>query len=264
LTEEQQKEILHIRIVGGGAIGIEATAELYDFWYESMRFLYPHLDGKVAITIHDVAPQLLSTFDRSLSEYAMKSLERRKVEMKTSSHIQKVEEDAIFTKEDGRLAYGMLIWATGNKASSLVEKLDVKKPEQGLPRILTDKHLRALRPDGSARDDVFALGDAADIEGHSLPTLAEVALQKGEYLTRELNKSEGEGKVPFEYKQTSNLAYLGQHDGVAGGKTEYTGESARIAWRSGSLRWTRSWRRKLMIAISWLFVVLNGRDIARR
>lgn len=28
LTEEQQKDILHIRIVGGGAIGIEAMAEL--------------------------------------------------------------------------------------------------------------------------------------------------------------------------------------------------------------------------------------------
>ena len=28
LTEEQQRDILHIRIVGGGAIGIEAMAEL--------------------------------------------------------------------------------------------------------------------------------------------------------------------------------------------------------------------------------------------
>ena len=28
LSEERQKEILHIRIVGGGAIGIEAMAEL--------------------------------------------------------------------------------------------------------------------------------------------------------------------------------------------------------------------------------------------
>lgn len=264
LTEEHQREILHIRIVGGGAIGIEATAELYDLWADALRHLYPHLDGKVRITIHDVAPSLLSTFDESLSQYAMASLREKKVEMKTSSHIERVEADAIFTKEDGRLPYGMLLWATGNKASGLVEKLEVRKPEKGLPRILTDKYLRALRPDGSPMEDVFAVGDAADIEGHSLPMLAEVALQKGEYLTKEFNKSESAARSPFEYKQRASLAYLGKHDGIVGGKSEWTGESAWVAWRSGSLGWTRSWRRKVMISISWLFVWVNGRDIARK
>ena len=265
LSDERQREILHIRVVGGGAIGIEATAELYDLWTESLRHLYPHLDGKVALTIHDVAPAILTTFDESLSKYAMQSLERKKVEIKTSSHIEKVEQDAIYTKEDGRLPYGMLLWATGNKASTLVEQLDVKKPEKGMPRILTDKYLRVLRPDGTAREDAYGLGDAADIEGHTLPTLAEVALQKGEYLTAELNKEADHGhRTPFEYKQRSNLAYLGRHDGVVGGRTDWTGQSAWLAWRSGSLGWARSWRRKLMISISWVFVWLNGRDIARR
>ncbi|KAK5127620.1 hypothetical protein LTR85_006960 [Meristemomyces frigidus] len=210
IPEDKQREILHIRIVGGGAIGIEATAELYDLWHESMRHLYPHLDGKVQLTIHDVAPQLLSTFDESLSQYAMKSLKEKKVEMKTSSHIEEVEADAIFTKEDGRLPYGLLLWATGNKAANLLDNLDVKKPEHGMPRILTDKYLRALRPDGSPIEDAFAIGDAADIEGHSLPTLAEVALQKGEFLVKEFNKSEASPRSPFEYKQRANLAYLEQ------------------------------------------------------
>lgn len=264
LTEEQQREILHVRIVGGGAIGIEATAELYDLWHESMRHLYPHLDGKLQITIHDVAPQLLSTFDSSLSEYAMRSLEAKKVEMKTSSHIEKVEMNSIITKEDGRLPFGLLLWATGNKASPLVEGLNVKKPEEGMPKILTDKYLRALRPDGESMDGVFAIGDAADIEGYSLPALAEVALQKGQHLTRELNKPEGAQLASFEYKQHANMAYLGSRDGVVGGKSEYTGESAWVAWRSGSLSWTRSWRRRVMILISWGFVWLSGRDIARR
>ncbi|KAK4541253.1 hypothetical protein LTR36_008169 [Oleoguttula mirabilis] len=264
IPEDKLKEILHIRIVGGGAIGIEATAELYDLWHQSMRHLYPHLDGKVQITVHDVAPQLLSTFDESLSQYAMNSLKEKKVEMKTSSHIERVEEDAIFTKEDGRLPYGLLLWATGNKASSLLDQLDVKKPEHGMPRILTDKYLRALRPDGSPIEDTFAIGDAADIEGHSLPTLAEVALQKGEYLVREINKADALPRSPFEYTQGASLAYLGRHDGVRDGKNEWTGESAWLAWRSGSLGWTRSWRRKVMISISWMFVWLNGRDIARK
>jgi len=264
ISPEKQKDILNIRIVGGGAIGIEATAELHDLWHDSMQYLYPHLQGKVSIFIHDVAPTLLSTFDESLGEYAMNSLREKKIEIKTGSHIERVEKDAIYTKEDGRLPYGMLLWATGNKANSLLDKLDVKKPEKGMPRILTDKWLRVLRPDGSPMEDTFAAGDAADIQGNSLPTLAEVALQKGEYLATELNKPDEMAGSPFDYTQRSNLAYLGQRDGVVGGKSEWTGQSAWLAWRSGSLQWTRSWRRKFMISISWIFVWINGRDIARK
>lgn len=268
---QRQRDILNIRIVGGGAIGIEAAAELVDLWNEDMRFLFPHLDGKLTITIHDVAPSILTTFDRSLAEYATESLTRGKqhiIQIKTSSHIEKVDAGAIYTKEDGRLPYGVLIWATGNKANKLVDTISdrIQLPEKGLPRILTDKYLRVLRSDGSSMDGVYALGDAADIKGESLPTLAEVALQKGEYLTEVFNKhSSGDsvGPPPFEYKQRALLAYLGQQDGIIAGKEDWTGKAAWVAWRSGSLGWTRSWRRKLMISISWLFVWFGGRDIAR-
>ncbi|KAI1862352.1 uncharacterized protein JN550_010214 [Neoarthrinium moseri] len=121
VSEAEQRDILSIRIVGGGAIGIEAAAEIFDLWNEDLRFLFPHLDGKFSITIHDVAPQILSTFDSRLGEYATQSLKGKHVDLKTSSHIQSVEPGAINTKEEGRIPYGLLLWATGNKASSLVE-----------------------------------------------------------------------------------------------------------------------------------------------
>ncbi|KAK1594625.1 uncharacterized protein LY79DRAFT_549258 [Colletotrichum navitas] len=261
---QDRRDSLNVRIVGGGAVGIEAAAELWDLWSEELRFLFPHLDSELTITIHDVAPTILSTFDARLSEYATRSLEGKQVRIMTSSHIERVEADAIYTKEDGRLPYGLLIWATGNKASPLVDRLAVKKPEHGLPRILTDKYLRVLRPDGSPMEGAYALGDAADIEGESLPTLAEVALQKGQYLTDVLNSDYNNVRpAPFAYKQRALLAYLGRHDGVIAGRQEWTGASAWIAWRSGSLGWTRSWRRKIMIAIYWVFVWIAGRDIAR-
>lgn len=269
--QKKQRDILNIRIVGGGAIGIEAAAELFDLWNDEMRFLYPHLDGKLTITIHDVAPSILTTFDRRLAEYATESLTKGKhgvVRIETSSHIEKVEAGAIYTKENGRLPYGVLIWATGNAVTPLVDRISgrVKMPEKGLPRILTDHYLRVLTPDGQPMEGVYALGDAADIDGASLPTLAEVALQKGEYLSDVFNRDGKDGVSEprrFEYKQRALLAYLGSRDGVIGGREEWTGNAAWLAWRSGSLAWTRSWRRRLMISISWLFVWLGGRDIAR-
>jgi NADH:ubiquinone reductase (non-electrogenic) len=98
LTETQQRDMLRILIVGGGAIGIEATAELFDLWDHEMRHVYPHLDGKVTIAIHDVAPALLGTFDKRLGEYAAQKLAGRGVEIRTSSHIEKVDASAIWTE----------------------------------------------------------------------------------------------------------------------------------------------------------------------
>ncbi|KAF2165660.1 hypothetical protein M409DRAFT_23950 [Zasmidium cellare ATCC 36951] len=264
LTDEQQRDLLRIVIVGGGAIGIEATAELFDLWQHDMRHVYPHLDGKLSIEIHDVAPTILGNFDERLGEYALYKLKDRGVKIETQSHIERVEKGALWTKERGEIRYGMLLWATGNSVNSLVEKLDVKKSGK-LQRIATDRKLRVLSSKhDSPLQDVFAMGDAADIEGYTLPTLAEVAVQKAEYLAKALNQADEPSK-PFEYKQKPNLAYLGQHDGVIGGQEEWTGSSAWLAWRSGSIfHWPRSWRRTIMIGISWAFNWIGGRDIARK
>ncbi|KAF2206571.1 hypothetical protein CERZMDRAFT_52882 [Cercospora zeae-maydis SCOH1-5] len=268
ISDAHQRDILRIIVVGGGAIGMEATAELYDLWHDELRHVYPHLDGKLSIEVHDVADSLLGTFDQKLGEYATQKLSGRGVKIETRSHIEKVEPGAIWTKERGEIKYGLLIWATGNGVSSLVNKLDVKKSGR-LQRISTDGHLRVLSRHEQLLEDVYAIGDAADIEGYSLPTLAEVAVQKAQYLANNLNTEASDPRAAteaFKYKQKPNLAYLGQHDGVIGGEQEWmTGHSAWLAWRSGSIyHWPRSWRRTLMMGISWLFNSVGGRDIARK
>ncbi|USW58204.1 Putative FAD/NAD(P)-binding domain, FAD/NAD(P)-binding domain superfamily [Septoria linicola] len=97
LDDAQQRDILRIIIAGGGAIGIEATAELFDLWHHDLRHLYPHLDGKLSIEIHDIAPALLilGSFDKRLGEYALHKLEGRGIKIETESHIEKVEPGAL-------------------------------------------------------------------------------------------------------------------------------------------------------------------------
>lgn len=223
------------------------------------------------ISIHDIAPNVLGGFDQQLQDYAMNSFDKRDVEVVTGSHIEKVDNQAIYTKELGRLPCHTVIWSTGNKASPLVERLECKKAEKGLPRMLTDDFLR-LKWDGKTGGgggdvlpNVFALGDAADIEDQSLPTTAEVACQKANWLAAALNHDFDETRVkPFTYTQTPIVAYLGHSDGVIAGKNDYTGAEAWLAWRSKNFLWTRTWRQRVMIVISWLLDRVTGRAIAPR
>lgn len=264
----RQRELLHIAIVGGGPTGIEVAAELHDLAHHEIADLYPDVAANLSICIHDVAPNILSAYDAKLHEYAHESLLKRKIEIRTASHITHVEGDALYTREEGRIPCGMLIWATGNKNVPLVDRLDVKKTEKGLKRILTDDYLRVYQTDGDEIfEDVYAIGDAADVVGAPLPTTAEVAVQKAKFLTKHFNDDHLDTGLSFKYQQKALVSYIGGHDGVIGGRREgqegWTGKSAWVAWRSGSLMWTRNWRGKIMICLTWILNAVFGKEIAR-
>ncbi|KAF3481179.1 external NADH-ubiquinone oxidoreductase 2 [Arthroderma uncinatum] len=131
-----QKHLLHFAIVGAGPTGIELAASLCDFIHEDLVKVYPKLKDLIRITLFDVAPTVLSTFDESLSSYAMGTMKREGVEVKTNHHIESLrwgepntpgphEMDpkgclTIKTKEDGEEGIAMCVWATGNEMNEFV------------------------------------------------------------------------------------------------------------------------------------------------
>ncbi|KAF7186403.1 putative NADH dehydrogenase [Pseudocercospora fuligena] len=261
VSEQEQRELLHIVIVGGGPTGVEISAEMSDLFNEDMTKLYPSLAGKMSIAIHDAAPFILGAFEDALRQHSIQSFAKRNVHVVTDSKIKKVESDHIETEAEGRIGCGMVIWTAGNKQCTLVDSLDVCKTDK-LPRIMTDQYLRVLDASKEPMKDVYALGDAADIKKYFLPTTAEVAVQKAEYLANAINRGI-EGQRPFQYKQKSLVAYIGGHDGVIQGKDDWSGPRAWAAWRSKNLLWTRSWRRKFMIMAYWYLDWVGGKEIAR-
>jgi NADH dehydrogenase len=140
-TPEMQKWLLHFAIVGAGPTGIELAASLRDFIYSDLMVLYPSLKGIPKITLYDVAPKVLSMFDESLSRYAMETMEREGVDIKTSYHVESLRWGppgapppyqmdpkrclTLTTKEDGEMGVGMCVWATGNAMPKFItESLD--------------------------------------------------------------------------------------------------------------------------------------------
>lgn len=260
---EQKREILHFVIVGGGPTGVELAAEIDELVQEHLLGIYKELEGLVTVSVYDIADRMLGQFGEKLSEYAMEKFRKRDVKIRMGKHIQGFGSGVMKVKEDGEVKFGAAVWCTGSKAGSVVEKLEVKKNEAG-QRVLTDRWLRVLQEgDGDGEvEGAYALGDAADIEGGELPTTAEVAVQKAKWLANYLIA--GEDGKQFEYKQKAVVAYIGRRDGVVESKTDWTGAGAWLAWRSGSLEWTRSWRRRAMIVLYWVMNKLDGREIARR
>lgn len=272
MAPERVNELLHIAIVGGGPTGIEMAAELDDLAKHELRDLYPEVGHRLNISIYDVAPYILGAYDKNLHEYANKQLRKREIRIETSTHIERVERGEMWTQEKGRVGFGMLVWATGNRNVPFIEGLQVRLPEKGLKRILTDGYLRVYKSKDSddVYEDVYALGDAANIDGSNLPMTAEVAVQEAKYLVEQFNAAgtlrESRHQGPFNYRQKALVSYIGGHDGVIAARDNregWTGKSAWLAWRSGSLIWTRNWRSRIMILFTWVLNWVLGKEIAK-
>ncbi|KAJ5961294.1 FAD-dependent pyridine nucleotide-disulfide oxidoreductase [Penicillium vulpinum] len=141
-TPEMRKWLLNFAIVGAGPTGIELAASLRDFIYSDMMALYPSLDELPKITLYDVAPNVLSMFDESLSRYAMETMKREGIDIKTSHHVKSLRWGppgapppyhidpkrclTLTTEENGEMGVGMCVWATGNAMPKFItESLDL-------------------------------------------------------------------------------------------------------------------------------------------
>ncbi|OQE47298.1 hypothetical protein PENCOP_c001G07975 [Penicillium coprophilum] len=140
-TPEMKKWLLNFAIVGAGPTGIELAASLRDFIYSDMMALYPTLNTLPKITLYDVAPKVLSMFDESLSRYAMETMKREGIDIKTSHHVKSLRWGppgaappyhmdpkrclTLTTEENGEMGVGMCVWATGNAMPKFItESLD--------------------------------------------------------------------------------------------------------------------------------------------
>ena len=55
-------------VLGGGPTGVEFAAELHDLLHSDIKRHYPTLARMARISLYDVAPNILGSFDSGLQE----------------------------------------------------------------------------------------------------------------------------------------------------------------------------------------------------
>ncbi|KIJ64782.1 hypothetical protein HYDPIDRAFT_187657 [Hydnomerulius pinastri MD-312] len=272
LSDIQRRNLLNFCIVGGGPTGVEFSAELHDLLHAEIERHYPSLARMAKITLYDVAPNILGTFDKSLGTYAEEKFRRDGISIKTRHHVERVEKDKMFVKEQGEVPFGLLVWSTGLAPNPLIQSIDSIEKHEKSQSLLTDAHLNVIMKDGQIDPDVWAIGDSAIIKTAMLPATAQVANQKGKYLSKKLNKivKDQEHTKPFEFHNQGSLAYLGDWKAIydrsgadTGIKTKESGRLAWLLWRSAYFTMTLSVRNKILVPTYWFLNWIFGRDLTR-
>ncbi|KAN0094554.1 hypothetical protein V8E55_002841 [Tylopilus felleus] len=273
LSDIQRRNLLNFCIVGGGPAGVEFAAELHDLLHTEVRQHYPSLARLAKITLYDVAPNILGSFDRSLVTYAEEKFRRDGISIKTTHHVERVEKDRMFVKEQGEVPFGLLVWSTGLAPNPLIQSIDYIAKHERSQSLLTDDNLNVITKDGQIDPDVWAIGDAAIIKTAVLPATAQVANQKAKYMVKKLNKmiKDQEHTKPFEFHNLGSMAYLGDWKAIydrstaeTGFKTKESGRLAWLLWRSAYFTMTLSVRNKILVPTYWCVSRwIFGRDLTR-
>ncbi|KAI8576378.1 hypothetical protein K450DRAFT_274731 [Umbelopsis ramanniana AG] len=273
LSDKEKSEKLHFAVVGGGPTGVEFSSELHDFISEDLSRLYPQLMAHTRMTLYDVAPQILGTFDQNLSAYATRKFARRGIQIKTGRQVLEVMKDRLIVKDDGEVPFGMLVWSTGLMQNPLVESCQNALKDAHSHRLMTDSYLRVLAKDGQGvLPNIYAMGDCATIKDHDLPATAQVAQQKAQYLGDVFNKAAKNGldtEVPeFSFHNRGSMAYIGSWEAVVDmtpvhKKASEGGHLAWFFWRSAYLSMSVSFRNKMLIPMFWFLTWMSGRDITK-
>lgn len=201
---------LGVAIVGGGATGVELSAELIEAHAEMLESLGSAQRFRLDITLVEGGDRILGGLPEKISAQARLALERKQVRVLTGTRVQRLQPGALVTSQ-GEIAAEMMVWAAGIKAADGNAALGLEV--NALNQFVVNDRLETSVP------GVHALGDCAACpwqDGKTVPARAQAAHQQAEYLARALEAVLREHKIdqPFVYRDFGSLVSLGDNKGV--------------------------------------------------
>jgi NADH:ubiquinone reductase (H+-translocating) len=209
---ELQRRRATMVIGGGGATGVEVAGELAEILpaMASARGLSPE---RPAVVLVEAGPTILAGSSSSLIEKANAILGDLGVDVRTNAVVAAATEEG-FRLEDGSLVEGaVFVWAGGVKVSEVVTHAGLPIGYNG--RVKVDQFLRARE-----HPAIYVAGDLASVvdprSGHVLPPLAQVALEEGETVARNLAAElDGRPLEAFTFHDKGFVVSVGPRRGVA-------------------------------------------------
>ncbi len=209
---ERQRLLATVVVGGGGATGVELAGELAEI-LPQVASRHGLAADRPAVLLVEAGPTILAGSSPQLIEKATKILDDLGVHVRTNAAIAAATDEG-FRLKDGQLVEGgVFVWAGGVKAPELV--VDSELPTGHNGRVKVDRYLRVLD-----HPEIYVAGDLASVvdprTGHALPALAQVALEEGETVARNLNAElKGRPLEAFTFHDKGFVVSVGTSRGVA-------------------------------------------------
>jgi NADH dehydrogenase len=222
-----------------------------------MRYYQELRDEPQRWVLVDAAPRILPEIPTRLGDYAAAQLERRGVDLRVATTLERLEPHAATLSDGERILTSTLVWTAGVRPSRKLAELGLPLDEQG--HIQVDGTLRV-----QGHEHVWALGDAARVPNaatpeHPDPPTSQHALRQARRLAKNLHEEPRE----YRYRSLGQAATLGRYKGiVALGRIPIRGFPGWFGTRTYHLYQLPRFSRKLRVVTDWTVALFFRRDIA--
>ncbi|MDO4225506.1 MAG: NAD(P)/FAD-dependent oxidoreductase [Bergeyella zoohelcum] len=251
----------NIVIVGSGPTGVELAGAFAEMKKNILPRDYPNMNfSNLKIILVSATEKPLNVMSKEAQDKCEKYLKDLGVEFMSGEIVSNYDGDKVYLKSGKEIPSNNVIWAagvTGNIIEGLNPEIMVRN------RYKTDRYNRV-----ESYENIFAIGDIAYMETpkypHGHPQVANVAINQGKNLGRNLLKKSIRDWKEYEYEDLGSMATIGKNKAVVDlPKLKFQGTFAWYFWMFLHLMLILSVRNKLAIFFNWMWSYFN-RDSSLR
>src|SRR5260221_2715799 len=247
----RHRDLLTFILVGAGPTRVDMAAALAVLVRSTLKSEFRRIDPTTArIMLVDMAPRVLPTFSKDLSEAANKRLQNLGVEVRLGHSVDLIDADGIIVAGE-RIVSKTVIWTAAVAPSPAGKWLNVDTDRAGRVRVQPDVSV-------PGHPEIFVVGDTASLDqnGKPLPGVAQVALQQGRYAGKLIHKRivGRPAPKPFKYFDKGNMAGLGKEvAGLLTRQNHLSGFVAWLAWAAVHLQFLATSSLRVSVFVQWVW-----------
>ncbi|MEZ0392076.1 MAG: NAD(P)/FAD-dependent oxidoreductase [Pseudobdellovibrionaceae bacterium] len=245
----RQQALLNFIVVGGGPTGVEMAGAIADIARTVIVNDFKRIDPALAqVTLIEAGDRVLSTFSKDLSEKTKEDLQNLGVQVRTSSRVEKINEEGVWVAGQF-MPSETVIWAAGVRAAPMTLEPAVQRDSAGRIQVNTDLTVPGF-------SNCFVIGDMAAVpwtHERIVPGLAPAAIQEGKHAAQMiLNSLHHFPRKEFCYLDKGQMATIGKNKAVLqAGAIQMSGLFAWLAWLFIHIFYLIGFRNRFSVMLQW-------------
>jgi len=212
-ASEEPQDKVNIAIVGGGATGVELSAELHNAVKQLHSYGYKGLDSQALnVTLVEAGERILPVLPPRISSAAHSELTKLGVRVLTQTMVTSADKNGLNTKSGEFIDADLMVWAAGIKAPDFMKDLGGLETNR-INQLVVEPTLQTTRD-----PNIYAIGDCASCalpSGGFVPPRAQSAHQMASrVLANILAEMKGQPQKPYIYKDHGSLVSLSRFSTV--------------------------------------------------
>lgn len=211
-SADKQKKV-NIAIVGGGATGVELSAELHNAVKQLHSYGFQGLDSEALnVTLVEAGERILPALPPRISAAAHQELTKLGVRVLTQTMVTSADKNGLNTKSGEFIDADLMVWAAGIKAPDFMKEIAGLETNR-INQLVVEPTLQTTRD-----PNIYAIGDCASCpqpSGGFVPPRAQSAHQMASRcFANIMAQRKGQSLKPYVYKDHGSLVSLSRFSTV--------------------------------------------------